>query len=217
MTISSFRDRRDAGLHLAQALVKYGQHPETLVLALPRGGVPVAYEVALALALPLDVLVVRKLGMPGDEEVAMGAIAAPNVCVLNQPLIDGLRIKPETIEAVWQREQKELERRQQNYRQGRAPLQLAGKTVILVDDGLATGATMRAAVQSVHQQQAGRIVVAVPVAAPDSCQQLQGEVDELVAVLMPAVFISVGSWYEHFDQTSDQEVCELLVKAEGTG
>lgn len=204
-----FHDRSQAGQLLAEKLRAY-QHSDGIVLGLPRGGVPVAYEVARALGLPLDVLVVRKLGTPGHEELAMGAIAWGGGRVLNWEVIESLQISPADLEAVEARERLELERRQQAYRGNRPPLALEGKTVILVDDGLATGATMRAAVAAVRGQAPGQIVVAVPVASPDTCQLLAQEADAVIALQQPVPFYAVGQWYERFPQTSDQEVKELL-------
>lgn len=204
-----FHDRRQAGQLLAERLKAY-QHADGTVLGLPRGGVPVAFEVAKALGLPLDVLVVRKLGTPGHEELAMGAIAWGGGRVLNWEVIESLQISPATLEAAEARERRELERRQQAYRGNRPPLALSGKTVILVDDGLATGATMRAAVEAVRNQAPAQIVVAVPVASPDTCQLIAQEADTVIALQQPVPFYAVGQWYEQFPQTSDQEVQELL-------
>jgi putative phosphoribosyl transferase len=206
-----FTDRREAGRTLARLLATY-RDADAVVLALPRGGVPVAFEVARALHLPLDVFVVRKLGVPGHEEFAMGAIASGGVRVMN-PDVDGLRIPREAIEEVTRRESRELARRETRYRGDRAPLDLAGRTAILIDDGLATGSTMRAAVQAVRQLDPSRIVVAVPIASPEACEALRGEADEVICALTPQPFFAVGAWYSRFDQTSDEEVHDLLAAA----
>ena len=205
-----FRDRIDAGQQLARKLAKYADRPEVIVLALPRGGVPVGYEVARALHAPLDVFVVRKLGVPGHEELAMGAIASGGVRVLNDDVVGALGISADTVNAVAARESRELERREHAYRDGRAPPVVAGRTVILVDDGIATGATMSAAIEALRHLQAGRIVVAVPTAALASVDAMREKVDEVVALMAPADFFGVGQWYANFSQTSDQEVCDLL-------
>jgi predicted phosphoribosyltransferase len=204
-----FRDRRDAGQHLAQRLHAYRDDPRVVVLALPRGGVPVAFEVAHALRAPLDVFVVRKLGVPGHEEFAMGAIASGGVRVMN-PDAAALRIAPAAIEEVARREQRELERRERRYRGDRPPLALEGRVVILVDDGLATGSTMRAAALAVQRHHPDRVVVAVPVAAPQTCDEFRDEVDDVVCALTPDPFVAVGAWYDDFEQTSDEAVHELL-------
>jgi predicted phosphoribosyltransferase len=205
-----FSDRRDAGRELAAQLRKYRGEPGLLVLALPRGGVPVAYEVAQALGAPLDVFVVRKLGVPGHEEFAMGAIASGGVRVLNDDAVEGLSIPPAVIDAVAQRERRELERREREYRDGRPAPEVRGLTVILVDDGLATGATMLAAVKALRQQEPKRIVVAVPAGSPSTCHQLRGEADEVICAIEPEPFMAVGAWYDDFSQTTDQEVRDLL-------
>ncbi len=208
-----FRDRYDAGRFLATKLTAFANRPEVLVLALPRGGVPVAFEVARALHAPLDVFLVRKLGVPGHRELAMGAIASGGVRVLNVDLIRRLGIAPQAVEAVIAEEQAELARRERTYRGGRPPLEVRGRTVILVDDGLATGSTMRAAAQALRQQQAGRIVVAVPIAPPETCTELETEVDEVVCALTPEPFYAVGLWYQDFSQTTDEEVHDLLARS----
>ena len=208
-----FRDRREAGRELARALAGYRGRPDVLVLALPRGGVPVAYEVARGLDVPLDVFLVRKLGVPGHEELALGALATGGVCLLNEDVVRGLRIPPEAIDRVTAAEQAELERREAAYRDGRRPPDVAGKTVILVDDGLATGASMRVAVAALRQAQPARIVVAVPVAAPSTCADLRDEVDHVICARTPEPFYAVGLWYEDFSQTSDQEVRDLLARS----
>jgi predicted phosphoribosyltransferase len=204
-----FTDRRHAGKALAGKLEHYSANPAVIVLALPRGGVPVAFEVAKALDAPLDVFIVRKLGIPGHEEYAMGAIASGGVRVMN-PDVAALLIPQHAIEAVTEREQKELARREQLYRGDRPPVALEGRIVILVDDGLATGSTMRAAAAAVKRQKPARTVVAVPVAATDTCTQLRSEVDEVVCVLTPEPFHAVGLWYEDFNQTTDEEVHSLI-------
>ena len=208
-----FRDRYDAGRFLAEKLTGFAGRPNLLVLALPRGGVPVGYEVARALDAPIDVFLVRKLGVPGQRELAMGAIATGGVRVLNHDLVRALAIAEPAIEAVAAEEQAELERRERAYRDGRPPPDVRGRTVILVDDGLATGSTMRAAARALRQQDAARIVVAVPVAPPDTCADFHDEVDDVVCALMPEPFYAVGLWYEDFSQTSDDEVHDLLARA----
>jgi putative phosphoribosyl transferase len=208
-----FRDRADAGRKLAAHLDEYAGRPDVLVLGLVRGGVPVAFEVARALEAPLDVLLVRKLGVPGHEELAMGAIASGGTRVLNEEVVRSLEIPEETIAAVAADEQRELERRERLYRGGREPLPVAGRTAILVDDGLATGASMRAAALALEQQRAGEVVVAVPVAPPATCAALEQQVDRIVCARTPEVFYAVGAWYEDFSQVSDDEVRELLRRA----
>jgi putative phosphoribosyl transferase len=208
-----FRDRTEAGRFLAELLQDYAGRDDVIVLALPRGGVPVGYEVAEALGAPLDVFVVRKLGVPGHEELAMGAIASGGMVVLNQQAIEAFGIGEEQLRQAVQREYRELQRREQTYREGRAPPTLEGKTVILVDDGLATGSTMRAAALAVREQNPARIVVAVPVAASETCDEFRDIVDEIVCGLQPRSFHAVGVWYEDFSQTSDEEVRELLARA----
>jgi len=206
-----FRDRQDAGRRLAERLGPISG--DVLVLGLPRGGIPVAYEVARSLQAPLDVFVVRKLGVPGQEELAMGAIATGNVRVVNRDVVDALRIPPRILDQVAESEALELERRERSYREGRPAPSVAGKTVILVDDGLATGSTMRAAVAALRQLGPARIVVAVPVAAASTCQELRAEVDEVVCLATPEPFLAVGRFYEDFSQTMDDEVRALLAEA----
>ena len=208
-----FENRADAGRRLAEQLVGYVGEPDVLVLGLPRGGVPVAYEVAATLEAPLDVFVVRKLGVPGHEELAMGAIATGGVRVLNEEVVRGLGIGDEVLDAVAAREAEELARREALYRGDRPPPEVDGKVVILVDDGLATGSTMRAAVAALRQQGPSRIVVAVPVAAAQTCDVLAREADDVVCALTPEPFYAVGLWYADFSQTSDDEVHELLQRA----
>jgi putative phosphoribosyl transferase len=205
-----FEDRRDAGRRLAAKLAKYAGERDLLVLALPRGGVPVAYEVAEALAAPLDVFLVRKLGVPGHDELAMGAIASGGIRVLNDDVIRALRLDEDTIDAVAAREWRTLRERELSYRGERSRPGVQGCTVILVDDGLATGASMRAAVQALNEESPKRLIVAVPVAPPETCEEIREEVDEIVCALTPLAFYGVGRWYEDFLQTTDEEVRELL-------
>ena len=207
---SRFRDRHEAGRFLAAQLDAYAGLANLVVLALPRGGVPVAYEVAHALGAPLDVFLVRKLGVPGHEELAMGAIAEGGLRVINHQVVRGLRIPDSAIEDATRREQEELARRGQLYRGDRPPIQLAGKTAILVDDGLATGASMRVAARAVTQQGPKKLVLAVPVAPPETCENLRLEADEVICALTPPLFSSVGAWYDDFTQTTDEEVRDLL-------
>ena len=207
-----FRNRTDAGRQLAEKLAAYANRPDVLVLALPRGGVRVAFELARAFGAPLDVFLVRKLGVPGYEELAMGAVATGGVRVLNDEIVRGLGISEHEIDAVVARELRELSRRDRLYRGDRPPSDVAGRTVILVDDGLATGATMRAAVQALRQQQPGRIVAAVPTASPDTCQVLKAEADDVICAIPPEPFFAVGHWYDDFTQTTDDEVRELLAR-----
>jgi putative phosphoribosyl transferase len=207
-----FRDRAEAGELLAAKLTAYRDRDDVVVLALPRGGVPVAREVARALGVPFDVYVVRKLGVPGHEELAMGAIASGGVRQVNRDVVDALGIPASVIDAVAAREQVELERREQEYRGDRGPLALTNKTVILVDDGLATGSTMRAAVMAVRQQQPARVIVAVPVGAASTCADLATEADDVVCVRTPDPFVAVGLWYRDFTPTTDHEVRTLLGK-----
>ncbi|MES2923244.1 MAG: phosphoribosyltransferase [Verrucomicrobiota bacterium] len=213
-----FRDRRDAGRQLADLLARFYTDQRLVLLALPRGGLPVAAEIAERLGRPLDVLIVRKLGVPGYEELAMGALASGGVQVLNHDIISGLRVSREQVDAVIQQESAELARREKLYRGDRPFPAIAGRTVMVVDDGIATGATMFAAVELLRQQNAGRIVVAVPVAPPDTVERLRKEADEVIAVAEPEQFGSVGHWYADFSQTGDDEVRELLeVAAESKG
>jgi len=207
-----FQDRHDAGRQLAVRLLPYAGRDDVVVLALPRGGVPVGYEVARALGAPLDVFLVRKLGVPGHEELAMGAIASGGVRVINQRVIDALKIPPEVIGQVTTMELEELERREREYRDGRPPVEVAGRVAILVDDGLATGATMRAAIAALRRRRPGRIVVAVPVGAAETCADLRQEADEAVCAAEPTDFYAVGLWYEDFAQTTDEEVRDLLAR-----
>jgi predicted phosphoribosyltransferase len=210
---NQFRDRREAGRLLAEELTKHANRSDVIVLGLPRGGVPVAYEVASKLHAPLDVFVVRKLGVPGYRELAMGAIATGGVRVLNKEVVEGLAISQPTIDAIAAEEFKELARREEAYRgHDRAP-ELRGKIVILVDDGIATGSTMRAAVQAIREQHPARLVVAVPTAARESCFDLRRAVDDIIVLMIPENFHAVGQWYEDFSQTTDVEVTRLLQEA----
>ncbi|HOB73292.1 MAG TPA: phosphoribosyltransferase [Phycisphaerae bacterium] len=208
-----FTDRFDAGRYLATRLGHYAHSPNVLVLGLPRGGVPVAYEVARALDAPLDVFLVRKLGVPGQEELAMGAIATGPVRVLNHEVIRMLRITDDELNRATEREMAELHRREREYRGDRPPPQVQGRTVILIDDGLATGASMRAAITALRQQDPARLVVAVPTAAADTCAELEAHVDEIICATTPEPFLGVGRWYENFSQMTDAQVRELLQRA----
>lgn len=209
-----FRDRLDAGRKLAGKLDGYKGQDNLLVLGLPRGGIPVAYEVAEELNAPLDIFLVRKLGLPGHEELAMGAIASGGVRVLNQEVVHALNIPPKVIDTVAEQEQQELQRREQAYRGSRLTAQIRGKTVILVDDGLATGSSMLAAVEALRPQRPARLVVAVPVAPPETCEKIAREVDEIICAATPEPFHGVGLWYENFEQTNDSEVRRLLAQSE---
>jgi len=209
----SFRNRRDAGRILASYLAQYADRPDVVILALPRGGVPVGFELARALRAPLDVMVVRKLGVPGHEELAMGAIASGGVRILNHDVIQMLGIRPDTFECVAEQEQQELARREAAYRGNRGPAAVKGRTVILVDDGLATGSTMRAAVAALRTLQPSRIVIAVPTAAAETCHELKAEADDVVCAMTPTPFFGVGQWYDDFSQTTDEEVHRLLQEA----
>jgi predicted phosphoribosyltransferase len=210
MFIPRFADRVEAGKELATALGKYRSQPGVIVLGLPRGGLPVAWEVARALNAPLDIFLVRKLGVPGHEELAMGAIASGGVRVLNDSVLAALRVSPQAVEMVAREEQQELSRREREYRRGRPPLDVRDRTVILVDDGLATGSTMEAAVRALRTLGPARLVIAVPLGARETCDRLARLVDEIVCVAMPEPFRAVGMWYEEFSQTTDEEVRTLL-------
>jgi putative phosphoribosyl transferase len=212
-----FADRHHAGKALAERLKEYAGRSDVVVLALPRGGVPVAHEVACALHAPLDVFVVRKLGVPGHEELAMGAIASGDVRVLNQDVLDWYRLSEADVEAVSRLEKSELERRERLYRGSRPLTRIDGCTAILIDDGLATGSTMRAAVEAVRRLNPTRIVVAVPVGAQDTCDQLGQIADEAICLMTPASFSAVGQWYLDFSQTTDDEVRRLLASAGNAG
>lgn len=205
-----FSDRREAGVELATKLRHYAGRNDVVVLALPRGGVPVAFEVAEELDAPLDIFIVRKLGMPGHPEYAMGAIASGGVRVLSEDIVRAYGIPQSTIDAIAREEQKELERRELQYRKNAALTELRGRIIILVDDGLATGSTMRAAVQAVRQHRPARVVVAVPVGAPSTCDEFADVTDETVCARTPAPFSAVGLWYRDFSQTTDEEVETLL-------
>jgi putative phosphoribosyl transferase len=209
--MAGFADREDAGRALGSALLgRLAPAPATVVLALPRGGVPVGAHVAAALGAPLDVLLVRKLGVPGHEELAFGALATGGVCVLNRAVVDGAGIDQDTMRAVAAREQAELERRERRYRGDRAPLDVRAATVVVVDDGLATGATMSAAVAAVRERGAARIVAAAPVGSPDACDRLTGLADEVVCLRQPTTFRAVGAWYGDFSEVRDGDVTALL-------
>lgn len=208
-----FPNRTEAGRRLGLYLHDYANRKDVTVLGIPRGGVPVAFEVARMLKVPLDVLVLRKLGVPGHDELGFGAIARGGIRTLNQEIVEALRISPWDIELVTQREAKELERREQAYRGRRAALDVKGRTVILVDDGIATGSGMRAAVDALRQMKPAKIVIAVPVAPASTCNRLRNEVDDLVCLATPEPFYGVGQFYYDFSQTSDQEVNELLDRA----
>jgi putative phosphoribosyl transferase len=209
----TFPNRTEAGRQLAEKLIKYAGRADVIVLGLPRGGVPVAFEVAQRLGVPLDVFLVRKLGVPGFEELAVGAIASGGVRVLNEDVMRAIPNVDEVIESVTARETAELERREQSYRDGRPAPELRDRVVILVDDGLATGATMRAAVKALRQRCVAKIVVAVPVGPPDTCREFEDEADETICASAPEFFQAVGQYYEDFSQTSDEEVRELLARA----
>jgi putative phosphoribosyl transferase len=208
-----FRDRVDAGRQLAQKLSDYRGRPDLLVLALPRGGVPVGFEVARELGALLDVFMVRKLGVPGHAELAMGALASGGTRVLNRDVVDTLHIPDQVINEVAAKEVAELERRERAYRGDRPAPEISGKTVVLVDDGLATGSTMRAAAMALRQRSPARLVVGVPVAAPQICDEFRDQVDEIVCAITPEPFYAVGLWYQDFSQTSDDEVRDLLARA----
>jgi putative phosphoribosyl transferase len=210
---TAFQDRFDAGTTLATQLAAYAGRNDVVVLALPRGGVPVGFEVARALQAPLDVFLVRKLGVPGHEELAMGAIAGGGVQVVNEDVVEALDVPPERIAAVAAAEEQELERRLRAYRSGMPPLDVRGKIAILVDDGLATGSSMRAAVQALRRLDPARIVVAVPTAAAETCERLAAEADEVVCASTPRPFHAVGLSYRDFSQTTDAEVTDLLRRA----
>ncbi|MFS0517238.1 phosphoribosyltransferase [Nostoc sp. UIC 10607] len=207
-----FLNRTEAGKLLAAQLTEYANRPDVLVLGLPRGGVPVAFEVAKALNAPLDVCLVRKLGVPGHKELAMGALAMGGVRVINENVVDWLRISKETIDEVAAIEMRELDRRDRTYRGNHPPPKLKNHTILLVDDGIATGATIRAAIATLKKQHPRELVVAVPVAAASTCEELQAEVDKVVCVIMPEDLYAIGIWYEDFEQISDAEVSELLAR-----
>jgi putative phosphoribosyl transferase len=212
-----FRDRHEAGRLLAERLAAYTDRLDVVILALPRGGVPVAFEIAAVLHVPLDVMVVRKLGVPGHEELAMGAIASGGVQVVNQEVMRHLGLSQAVLESVAATEYQELTRRERAYRGSHGAAIVEGRTVILVDDGLATGSTMRAAVAALRRRGPTRIVIAVPTAAPETCEELKTEVDEIVCATTPTPFYGVGQWYDDFSQTTDEEVRDLLEQAAVSG
>jgi predicted phosphoribosyltransferase len=212
-----FQDRQEAGRMLAEALRSYAGRDDLLVLALPRGGVPVGLEVARALGAPLDVMLVRKLGVPGHEELAMGAIASGGVRIVSEDVVRAFGIPDRVLASVAAVEEEELHRRERAYREDRPIPDMRGKTVILVDDGLATGATMRAAVATLRAMGASRVVAAAPVAPPETCLALREVVDQMICVLTPDPFLAVGAWYEDFSETSDETVRALLRRAAETG
>jgi predicted phosphoribosyltransferase len=212
--LEMFQDRRDAGRMLARIVAKVRDLHDGIVLGLPRGGVPVAYEVACQLNLPLDVFIVRKLGVPGEEELAMGAVASGGTVVINPSIVHHLGISPEVVQAAVQREEVEIERRERAYRNGYPPIRVADRTAILVDDGLATGATMLAAARALRPR-TERVIVAVPVSAERTCNELRGEVDEVICANTPEHFFAVGAFYRDFTQTTDEEVRSLLSQARG--
>ena len=217
MITKIFKDRAEAGRYLAQQLAQYANDPNVVVLALPRGGVPVAYEVAQALKAPLDVFVVRKLGLPGNEEYGIGAIASGGTRVLNDEFVSYLRMPVELIDKITATQRVELERRERLYRGTRAPVDVTGRTVIIVDDGLATGSTMRVAVKALRQKNPKKIVVAVPVGSREVCDSFRKEIDTIaVCAITPEPFHAVGLWYRDFSQTTDAEVQQLLRKAQQT-
>lgn len=209
----SFQNRFEAGRLLASMLGHLANRPDVVVLALPRGGVPVGFEVAKALNAPLDVFVVRKLGVPGNKELAMGAIASGGIRVPNEDVVRSLGVPDEVVNMVAATEERELERRERDYRDGRPPMDVRGRTVILVDDGLATGASMRVATLALRKKDPARIIVAVPVGSPDTCAEFESEVDEVICAVTPEPFWAVGQGYRDFSQTSDEEVRHLLRRA----
>jgi putative phosphoribosyl transferase len=208
-----FKNRIEAGRLLAEELKSYANRTDVLILALPRGGLPVAFEVAQALSAPLDLMLVRKLGVPGQEELAMGAIATGGIKVLSQELVKSLDISDAALEAVISKEKRELERREHTYRGDRPVPEVGNRCVILIDDGLATGATMKAAVLALRQQQPAQIIIGVPVAPPDTVEELRKEADEIICLATPEPFYAIGTWYVDFSQTSDEEVRTLLARA----
>ena len=207
-----FSDRGEAGRILASKLTNYKGRSDAVILALPRGGIPVAYEIAKELGLPVDVFVVRKLGVPGQEELAMGAIATGDMRIINYGVVEQLGITQQTLDEVTDREHQELRRREQLYRGERPPLELRGRSVILVDDGIATGSTMRVAIAALRQLSPARIVVAVPVATPETCEQIGAEVDEIICAA-PQQLYAISQGYERFEQTTDEQVRDLLERA----
>jgi len=220
MVEGHFRNRREAGRRLAEALGPYGRRDDVLVLALPRGGVPVGVEVASALSAPLDVFLVRKLGVPGHEELAMGAIASGGILIINEAIVAAANVDEDEVERAIEQERIELARRERAYRANRPPPAVGDRIIILVDDGLATGSTMRAAARAIRKMHPRRIVAAVPVAASETCAEILDDVDEVVCLLKPEPFRAVGQWYDDFSQTTDAEVEQLLQDAwevAGTG
>ena|SRR5690348_2464153 len=211
--METFKNRREAGQRLARRLEQYAGREDLLVLALPRGGVPVAYEIARRLRAPLDVLVVRKLGVPGHEELAMGAIAGGGIRILHDAVIHAVGLPSAVVDQVTHNEERELLRREEVYRGSRPALPVEGHVIILVDDGLATGSTMRAAIAAIRRRRPASIIVAVPVAAPETCEELSQEADKIYCDMTPPVFFGVGQWYEDFSQTTDEEVRSLLEQA----
>ncbi|MCD6048093.1 MAG: phosphoribosyl transferase [Gammaproteobacteria bacterium] len=213
MSTYLFKNRHEAGLYLARLLKTYQDKPEAIVLALPRGGVPVAFPIAKSLHLPLDVFIVRKIGMPDHEEFAIGALADQDICILSEDIIKRYQINLSQIKAIIERERKELKRRQQLYRLDQETINLKFKHIILVDDGIATGSTMKVAIAALRQLQVADITLAIPVAAAESLRELEPFVDQIVCPYTPEPFYAVGQWYETFDQTSDEEVLHLLAEA----
>jgi putative phosphoribosyl transferase len=211
-----FNDRHDAGRRLAERLMPYADRSDVVVLGLPRGGIPVAYEVAKRLQAPLDVFVVRKLGVPGRQELAMGALASGHTVVVDQEMVDHFNISKDLLEAIIRTEEQEFVRREHLYRDHRKPMEVKGQTVILVDDGLATGSSMRAAVQALGAKHPARIVVAAPVASREACAEFKQKADEMICAMTPEPFYAVGQWYKDFSQTSDEEVRRLLAEAQGS-
>ena len=207
-----FRDRRDAGSRLAEELARYRERDDVIVLGLPRGGIPVGFEVAAALGAPFDAMLVRKLGVPQHEELAMGAIASGDVRVINEDVVMALELDEETIAAAAAREQRELERRELLYRRGAPAPEVDGRIAILVDDGLATGATMRAAAAALRARGPRRVVAAVPVASPEACAELEAHVDEVICAVTPPSFGAVGAWYDRFEPPTDEEIVDLLAR-----
>lgn len=212
-----YKDRVQAGKYLAKKLQQYANDQDAVVLGLPRGGVVVAYEVARELQLPLDIFVVRKLGVPGYEELAMGAIASGGVRVMNQDVLKMINISEDKIEDAVKKEERELDRREKAYRENRPGIDIKSKIIILIDDGLATGATMRAAISALNKQHPRKIIIAVPVASPETCEDFRSKVDELICALTPPYFHAVGEWYEDFPQNTDEEVQQLLREANKAG
>jgi putative phosphoribosyl transferase len=210
-----YADRVEAGRELAAGLREYTGRDDVVVLALPRGGIPVAFEVARELGAPLDVILVRKLGLPEQPELAMGAIASGGVRILNEDVVRATAVSRETIEEVAAREGEELARRERLYRGERPPPAIEGKVAILVDDGLATGSTMLAAIRALRRQRPARIVAAAPIAPPETCEELRGEADDVVCARTPEPFLAIGAWYERFPQVSDDEIRNLLARADG--